>query len=286
MFNQASVTAYTPGGPEKAYRAEVCNICGSSRFRKILYFREWNLGRDPVRDVSIIQCRRCKVRRRLPGIVDNYEADYHSSYLDQGQAIHPGQLAHFADLMTARLRQFEEKNVKFLDVGCSTGRALRLASALGFESTGLDYSNWAVDYCAKLGFATRQGSLIGQWDKPELFNIIHCCHTIEHVPDPVAYLREMYRLLKPRGQLMLACPNYASLPRIMRKRNWGIWCLDSHLWQFTSRQMSFLLKAAGFKLVSVRTVHGYTPDSLFRQKMLDWASQLGFGDGLNIIATK
>ena len=286
MPTEPNVAADASSTNEKAYRAEICNICGSSSFRKVHYFAEWNLGRDPVKDVSIIQCSNCKVRRRMPGIVDDYEADYHSSYLDQGLAIHPGQLAHFTDLMTARLQKFEAKNVKFLDVGCSTGRALRLAATLGFEPVGLDYSKWAVDHCTKLGFVTRQGSLIGQWKESELFDIIHCCHTIEHVPDPVAYLREMHRLLRRGGNLMLACPNYASLPRIIKKSEWGTWCLDSHLWQFTSKQMSTLIEAAGFKLISVNTVHGYVPDSLFKKRMLDWASRLGFGDGLNIIATR
>lgn len=271
---------------EKSYRAGACNICGCTTYRKTHYFAEWNLGRDPVKDVSIIQCSDCKVRRRMPEIIDNYESDYHASYVEQGQAIHPGQLAHFTDLMTARLRQLTAQNISFLDVGCSTGRALRMASTLGFHATGLDFSRWAAEYCAKLGFVTRQGSLIGQWTEAGMFDVVHCCHTIEHVPDPVAYLNEMHRLLKPGGHLMLACPNYASLPRLMKGKDWGIWCLDSHLWQFTRKQMCTLLKNAGFTLVSVHTVHGYTPDNPWKKRLLDWASIFGFGDGLNIIAAR
>jgi len=270
---------------EKPYRAAVCNICGSPKYRQTHYFKEWNLGRDPVRDVSIVQCANCKVRRRLPEIVDDYEAEYHAPYAEQGQAIHPGQLRHFADLMTARLRQFEARNVKFLDVGCSTGRALRLAATMGFDVTGLDYSQWAADYCAKLGFATRQGSLIGQWPEGELFDVIHCSHTIEHVPDPVAYFQEMHRLLKPGGQLMLACPNYASLPRLVLREKW-IWCLDSHLWQFTARQVRRLITAQGFIVISSRTVHGYTPNSCWKKQALDISAALGFADGLNLIALR
>jgi hypothetical protein len=57
------------------------------------------------------------VRRRFPGIDDDYEEEYHAPYADQGQAIHPHQLSHFADLMTARLREFLAKDVKLLDVG-------------------------------------------------------------------------------------------------------------------------------------------------------------------------
>jgi 2-polyprenyl-3-methyl-5-hydroxy-6-metoxy-1,4-benzoquinol methylase len=271
---------------EKAYRAEVCNICGSSDFRQLHYFAEWNLGRELVRDVSIVKCCSCGVRRRLPGISDDFEESYHQPYVDQGCAIHPHQLSHFADLMTARLRQFNVSHARFLDIGCSTGRALRLAAALGFDPVGLDYSQWAADYCTKLGFETLQGSLIGHWQQAAIFDVIHCCHTIEHVPDPASYLKEMHKLLKPDGQLMIAFPNYASLPRLLLRKGWGAWCLDSHLWQFTASQMKRLLRQNGFVVFSCRTLHGYSPDSAIKKRLLDVAAQAGFGDGCNIIAMK
>jgi 2-polyprenyl-3-methyl-5-hydroxy-6-metoxy-1,4-benzoquinol methylase len=275
-----------PAGAEKPYVAEVCNICGSGAFRKVRRFEEWKLGREPVFDVTIIRCTKCGVRRRMPGIADEYEEDYHAPYADQGQAIHPHQLSHFADLMTARLRQFDAKDVRFLDVGCSTGRALRLAATLGFIPTGLDFSKWAADHCSQLGFETRQGSLLGQWEKEGVFDVIHCSHTIEHVPDPVAYVREMSRLIKAGGQVMMAMPNYASLPRLMLGAKWGTWCLDSHLWQFTAAQMCRILRAEGFQIFSVRTLHGYTPDSRLKRRLLDHAATAGFGDGCNIVAVK
>jgi 2-polyprenyl-3-methyl-5-hydroxy-6-metoxy-1,4-benzoquinol methylase len=285
-MNGYKVAASDASMHEKTYAAEVCNICGSGRFRRIHYFKEWTLGRDPVRDVSIVRCRECGVRRRMPGITDEYEADYHAPYIDQGQAIHPHGLSHLADLMMARLRQFNQRNVTFLDVGCSTGRELRLAQAMGFAVTGLDYSKWAAELCARLGFETRHGSLLGQWEKAEVFDVIHCSHTIEHVPDPVAYLREMHRLVKSGGQLMMAFPNYASFPRWVLREKWGPWCLDSHLWQFTAAQMCRLLRQQGFTIFTCRTLHGYTPDSRFKRRVLDLAASMGAGDGCNIVAVK
>lgn len=286
MLKDFRVSVDAPDGMEKPYRADVCNICGSSQYRKAHYFAELKQGPNLVKDVSVVQCRNCKVRRRMPGIIDDFEAEYHLQYMEAGWAIHPHPLSHFVDLMTVRMRQWQAKNVTFLDVGCSTGRTLRLAAALGFQVTGLDYSRWAAEYCSKLGFATRQGSLIGQWEKPELFEIIHCSHTIEHVPDPIMYLREMHRLLKPEGHLMLACPNYASLPRILKREEWPLWCLDSHLWHFTAGQMQALLVGCGFRPLSVRTLHGYTPRSRFKKKTLDIAAAFGFGEVVNIIATR
>jgi SAM-dependent methyltransferase len=285
MLNKFQTSAHGPVANEKPYRAEMCNICGSSQYRKIHYFGEFNLGRKPVKNVFIVQCRNCRIRRRMPEIIDDFEEEYHLQFLNQGQNIHPHQLSHFADLMTARVRQLTAENVTFLDVGCSTGRILRLASTLGFRVTGLDYSQWAAEYCAKLGFSIRQGSLIGQWQESELFDIIHCSHTIEHIPDPVAYINEMRRLLKPGGNLMLACPNYASFPRLVMRKRW-MWHLDTHLWQFTAKQMRELLIRCGLRPLTIRTLHGYTPDSHFKKRVLDITAMLGWGDGLNIVAIR
>jgi 2-polyprenyl-3-methyl-5-hydroxy-6-metoxy-1,4-benzoquinol methylase len=271
---------------EKSYCAEVCNICGSGEFKRLYHFAEWNLGREPVNNVSIIQCKRCGVRRRMPGLIDDYEGEYHKPYVEQGQAVHPHQLHHFADLMTARLRQLASPRVRFLDIGCSTGRALRLAATLGFTVTGLDYSGWAVEYCRGLGFDVRHGTLTAQWSETALFDVIHCSHTIEHVPDPITYIQEVHRLLVKGGHLMLAFPNYASLPRMILQKRWGVWCLDSHLWQFTAVQMKRILRAEGFRIFSCHTLHGYTPDSELKRKLLNVAAKLGFGDGCNIIAVK
>ena len=40
------------------------------------------------------------------------------------------------------------------------------------------------------------------------FDIVISCETIEHVPDPRAAVREMYRVAKPGGTLYLTTPNY------------------------------------------------------------------------------
>jgi ubiquinone/menaquinone biosynthesis C-methylase UbiE len=40
------------------------------------------------------------------------------------------------------------------------------------------------------------------------FDIVVSCETIEHVPDPRAAVREMYRVCKPGGMLYLTTPNY------------------------------------------------------------------------------
>jgi len=157
---------------------------------------------------------------------------------------------------------------------------------MGFQATGLDYSKWAADYCRDLGFETRHGSLLGQWQDGEQFDVIHSSHTIEHVPDPVAYLMEMHRLLAKGGYLMLAFPNYMSTSRIYWREKWPIWCLDSHLWQFTLSQMNSICHQLGFEIVNTEALHGWRLRSNVLQHVFDLTQLVKLGCGAQIIARK
>ncbi|NJK90805.1 MAG: class I SAM-dependent methyltransferase [Blastochloris sp.] len=224
------------------------------------------------------------MRRRMPGITDDYEEEYHQPYSEQGKAIHAHTLRHFADLMKYKFAGFKSGQETFLDVGCSTGRVLELAKTMGFVTTGLDYSKWACDCCTKLGHEVRCGSLEGAWPESGIFDVIHSSHTIEHVPDPVVYISEFRRLLKPDGFLMLAFPNYLSLPRFYWGAKWPIWCLDSHLWQFTLGQIESLLRINGFQIVESKALHGYKIRNPLLRYAFDLSELLRLGDGAQILA--
>jgi 2-polyprenyl-3-methyl-5-hydroxy-6-metoxy-1,4-benzoquinol methylase len=271
---------------EKPYSSETCNICGSSKWEKRFIFEQFTGRGSTYKDISVIKCLGCGVHRRMPAIEDDYEEDYHSPYVEQGFSIHPHQLSHFSDMSGAKRQHFGKSGLRFLDVGCSTGRALRLAKTMGFDVTGFDVSQWAVDYCRKGGFASQcSASLMGLF-KEEDFDVVHCSHTIEHVPDPVVYLQEIHRVLKRGGILMLACPNFASIDRIIYGKKWGIWCLDSHLWQFSRKQMVKLIKHGGFDIFRARTLHGRNSDKQWKWIFWDAMASLGYSDGLNIVARK
>lgn len=60
----------------------------------------------------------------------------------------------------------------------------------------------------------------------EAFDVVISCEMLEHLPDPQRAVREMARVLRPNGTLLLTTPNYISLSGLhrvysrLRRRNW------------------------------------------------------------------
>ncbi len=90
------------------------------------------------------------------------------------------------------------------------------------------------------------------------FDIVHSCHTIEHLAEPGRVLAEHWRTLKPGGLLILDAPNIAFLDADDIVEEWFI---DKHLYHFSARTLMRLVEAAGFELIAA-------PDISDRENLL------------------
>jgi SAM-dependent methyltransferase len=114
------------------------------------------------------------------------------------------------------------------------------------------------------------------------FDIVISCETIEHVPDPHAAVREMYRVCRPNGLLYLTTPNYMNLiglyelyaaARRAKGHSNFAQPLDRHTFFFQTR---YLVCAAGWQILhSDGTVHqvpipGRNPVTLHFVEKLRW----------------
>ena len=78
------------------------------------------------------------------------------------------------------------------------------------------------------------------------FDIVHSCHTIEHLGEAFAALKDHARVLKDRGLLVIDAPNTALLggEDIVEE-----WFIDKHLFHFSARTLSRMIEAAGFTII-------------------------------------
>lgn len=112
-----------------------------------------------------------------------------------------------------RLLQPHLKSVPLtiLDAGCGTGGILADLGSLG-TVTAMDPFHEAALFCARRDFTRLvQGSVAKLPFSEGTFDLVTSLDVIEHVDDDLAALKEMYRVLKPGGLLLLTVPAHMFL---------------------------------------------------------------------------
>jgi SAM-dependent methyltransferase len=84
------------------------------------------------------------------------------------------------------------------------------------------------------------------------FSLITCFQTIEHLSEPLGVCRDLLKLLKPGGAMLIACHNRrATTNRLLGQRS-PIFDVE-HLQLFSPKSATALLETAGFGTVNVHT---------------------------------
>ncbi len=98
--------------------------------------------------------------------------------------------------------QVEWRGLRVLDAGCGMGRWLHFARRAGAKAVGMDVSK-ALDVAA----AREEGADFVQADlrrppfAPASFDLVYCLGVLHHLEDPVAGLRALAELVRPRGEV-------------------------------------------------------------------------------------
>ena len=140
-----------------------------------------------------------------------------------------------------------------LDLGCGDGWLLENMQNLGWKVEGIDMDYKAVKIARSKGFNVRFGKLEDQLYPDNHFDVITMSHVIEHVYDPLKILRECYRILKPKGRLIIVTPNADSLGHKIFGKSWFPLEPPRHLYIFNCKSLADLLKRSGFKKINTYT---------------------------------
>ncbi len=145
--------------------------------------------------------------------------------------------------------QWNEK-LALLDVGSNRGRfvAAFLDAAPGARITAVEPDERYADSCAGLPRTTLIQDRIERTNLPDgQFDVVHSCHTIEHLADPFQALKDHARVLKGGGLLVLDAPNIELIggDDILEE-----WFIDKHLYHFSKTTLGRMIEAAGFTIIS------------------------------------
>jgi GT2 family glycosyltransferase/SAM-dependent methyltransferase len=101
---------------------------------------------------------------------------------------------------------------RVLDVASGSGYGSELLKAAGAsEVVGIDYSLDAVQYSLARHSSSQPDFIVGEAQELPLgdaqFDVVVSFETIEHLHDPVTFLREVKRVLRPGGLFVVSTPN-------------------------------------------------------------------------------
>lgn len=125
--------------------------------------------------------------------------------------VNPGILAHLGGERLGDLEklgiQFVSKNV--LDVGCGYGEILYAIKNKYPSSSvlGIEPSSKVATQANQYFDIEVLPILLEEYVPIRKFDIILCNHTLEHVDDPIKFVKLLKRLLKPNGILYIEVPN-------------------------------------------------------------------------------
>lgn len=158
------------------------------------------------------------------------------------------------------IHQLDLKGKNILDIGCYDGSFLvhirRNNSVYGIEA-----SDYGTKICKRKRISVKQmfiedASILPY--KNNFFDLVIIGEVIEHIFDTDHLLKEIYRILKPHGKLLITTPNIASFGRrllLLLGKNPLIELSPNELWStghiryFTFQGLEDFLKKCQFKLL-------------------------------------
>ena len=291
MFFRSSIKTWsTPVSKEKAALIQ-CIFCGNDAFLP-------SLSCDGFSYVKCAKCRLVQINPQ-PSVSDienrytkTYGKDYFFYELENEAAFLELQKKALADAgfekMELELFRKAKRQPCVLDLGCATGALLAFLRDRGWKARGVEIS--------PSGIYAREKRNLDIWDQTiqncnfpsESFDVVLASHFIEHLNNPREVIREIWRILRTGGCLMLTTPNISSFQAKLFGNNWRSAIFD-HLFLFSFRTIKAMLKAESFAIESINTWGGLAagtaplPIKIFADKAV---KILGIGDVMLVKAKK
>lgn len=242
-----------------------CNNCGGDEF-VIKYEFETR---------AIIQCKKCELMMldQIPTIED-LKAVYDDNYFTNKNLLKPdvNGIYGYVDYISERAykqkaydpicktlakhlsRDSAASKPELLDYGCGLGFFIEVANAHGFNVTGIEFNQYAVDYVRKkYNFAIKEPSEF-ESDKKK-FDVITMFDVLEHLNDPFGLIKNIHGRLHDNGLLLITTMDSLSLSsRILGKRLEDFRRIREHIFFFAKNNLKNLLIKNNFEILEVKHI--------------------------------
>ena len=182
--------------------------------------------------------------------------------VEQSHWWHIGRRKIIADFVEEICRRVTDRRPRILDVGCGTGANLLMLSKYG-DAEGVDISEDALAFCRDRGLdKVRLGAGEELPYDNGTFDLVTALDVVEHMDNDLAGLKEMRRVLRPGGRVLLFVPTFMFL--------WGLQDdVSHHRRRYRLSQLRRVLEKAGFEVerTTYANITFFIPIRLIRQLM-------------------
>jgi len=181
-----------------------------------------------------------------------YESEDYISHTDNKRSLFE-KLYHFIKSIALKnklnlINSLQSNKGQILDIGAGTGDFLSVAKNDGWQTIGVEPSDRAKSIAINKGI-----SFVEQTSELEnnSFDVISMWHVLEHVPDLDKQIKELKRLLKPSGTLIIAVPNFKSFDAKHYGKFWAAYDVPIHFWHFSKTAIKLLFEKEEMKMEKV-----------------------------------
>jgi 2-polyprenyl-3-methyl-5-hydroxy-6-metoxy-1,4-benzoquinol methylase len=140
-----------------------------------------------------------------------------------------------------------------LDIGCSSGYFLKIASERGYDIHGLEPNKLEASYAVEQGLNI-VGRTIDDLPDNSKFSLITLWDVLEHIHDPILYLKRLKSHLSLSGLVFVQVPTSDSLAARVLREVCNMFDGIEHLTLFSARSLDIAFEKAGYALVNRQSV--------------------------------
>lgn len=232
-----------------------CPLCGAKRTSQNV-ISSHVFGRIS-KDNAFFQCSNCEVIYQYPPLTkveeikfykEEFEGFMNSRSKEETNWLSPKDHVNNNKKNFLRRKKFLDKaltkSTKILEYGCSSGFMLYPLKKRGLECFGIEPSGLFRDFVNKNGINTYENLLELKKDISFKFDLIIHFFVLEHISDPINFLKDQIKLLSKKGKIIFEIPNsndplykVYDLPEFER-----FYWSKAHPWYFNENSIEFILK--------------------------------------------
>ena len=233
-----------------------CPVCGSPDIKNALSTKDYTVSGETF---LIAECNACSLRftQDVPdaaSISPYYKSENYISHTNTSKG-----LINRLYQSVRKRTLIQKRKLISKATGLEKGSLLDVGSGTGSFANEMKQADWQVTGLEPDAGARTMGKQLYKIELVDTnqfyhlpassYDAITMWHVLEHVHDLQGYVAQLKLLLKEKGKLFIAVPNYTAKDADIYKEHWAAYDLPRHLYHFSPKAMQVLMEKHGLKIL-------------------------------------